>query len=245
VTDAPTPAAAAPSSKNNAQETMAQALQQGIGGPRGFFDSSLPTAVFLVVYLVSGSQLSVSLWAALAAGALIAVLRMVRKESLQQIVGGIFGVGVAAFIASRTGKAEDFFLPGIITNVAYATAFAISAAIRKPLLGYIAGGITGHPLAWRDYPRARRAAVLASWLWAGMFGLRLLVQVPLYFAAAIGPLGVVKLIMGWPLFLLVSYMTYRILAPEFSTIAEIETAKAEEASATTPSEEKSTVEESD
>lgn len=204
---------------------MAQALQQGIGGTRGFVDSSVPTAVFLVVYLVSSQQLVPSLWAAIAAAGVVAVIRKSRKEPLQQIIGGLVGVAIAAFLASRTGRAEDFFLPGILTNIAYGFAFAVSALIRKPILGYVAGTVTGHPLVWRDHADARRVAILASWLWAAMFGLRLVAQLPLYFAGAVGPLGVVKLVMGWPLFLLVSYMTYRIMAPTFSRIAEDETAR--------------------
>ena len=46
-----------------------------------------------------------------------------------------------------------------------------------------------------------------------MFFVRVLVQVPLYLAGLVGALGVTKLVMGWPLFLLVAYLSYRIMAP--------------------------------
>jgi hypothetical protein len=46
-----------------------------------------------------------------------------------------------------------------------------------------------------------------------MFGLRLVIQLPMYFAGAVGMLGVAKLVLGWPLFLLAAYLSYRIIHP--------------------------------
>ena len=43
----------------------------------------------------------------------------------------------------------------------------------------------------------------------GLFFGRLAVQVPLYFAGAIGALGVVKIVMGVPLYVAAAYFTYR------------------------------------
>lgn len=194
-------------------DEMSKALANGIGGSRGLIDSSLPTAIFLVVYLVSGSQLMPAVWAALAGGVIVAALRKFRGEPLQQIVAGLVGVGIAAFLAARTGRAEDFFLPGILINLAYAAVFAISALIRRPLVGYAAGAVTGDLTSWYSDPTARRSATVSTWLWAAMFTLRVVVQVPLYFAGLVGALGVAKLALGWPLFLLVAYLSYRIMAP--------------------------------
>ena len=202
-----------PDDRRVSSADVSSALASGIGGSRGLLDSGLPTAVFLVVYLVSGSQLMPSVWAAVAAGVVVAILRKVRGESLQQILAGLVGVGIAAFFAARTGRAEDFFLPGLLINAAYAAVFAISALIRRPLVGYAAGAVTGDLTSWSRDPRARSAATAATWLWAGMFALRLVVQVPLYFAGAVEILGVAKLAMGWPLVLLVAYLSYRIMAP--------------------------------
>jgi hypothetical protein len=53
---------------------------------------------------------------------------------------------------------------------------------------------------------------VATWLWAGLFGVRLLVQVPLYVSASIGALAGAKLIMGVPLYaawLWVTWLLYR------------------------------------
>ena len=56
---------------------------------------------------------------ALASAAALSVLRLVQRRSLQYALSGFIGVGIAAFIASRTGRAEDFYLPGLLYNAGY------------------------------------------------------------------------------------------------------------------------------
>ena len=165
-------------------------MAQAIGGWRGLiYDSSVPGVVFLVVYLVNGKVLSQAVWAAVAAGAAIAVLRLVRRQSLQQVVSGFIGVAFCAWLASRTGRAEDFYLPGLITNAAYAVALAISCVVGRPLLGYGVGAATGDVMGWRGVPEQRRAYALATWLFVAVFSVRIIVEVPLYLAGAVGPLA--------------------------------------------------------
>lgn len=195
------------------QQVLADAFVNGIGGSRGLIDSSLPTLVFLVGYFVTGRELAPAVWAALAAAVGIAVWRKVRRQPIQQVLGGLAGVVISAVVAARTGAAEDFFLPGLLTNAGYAAAFVISALIGKPLVGYAAGAISGDLTGWARQPDTRRAAMLATWLWAGMFALRLVVQVPLYLAGLVGALGVAKLVLGTPLFLLVVFWSYLLLRP--------------------------------
>lgn len=188
-------------------------LDQAIGGWRGMVDSGLPAAVFVIAYLVSSQQLRPSVIAALVTGAVIAVVRLARRESLQQVVAGFFGVAISAFVATRTGKAENYFLIGILINVGYMLAYAVSCVVRWPLLGVVVGYVRGDATGWRQDPRQYRAYATASWIWVAMFGLRLVIQLPMYFAGAVGMLGVAKLALGWPLFLLAAYLSYRIIHP--------------------------------
>jgi hypothetical protein len=53
----------------------------------------------------------------------------------------------------------------------------------------------------------------ASWIWVALFFGRLIVQVPLYLADQIAILGVLKVVMGIPLYIAAAWFTYRILAP--------------------------------
>jgi hypothetical protein len=176
-------------------------------------DSALPSLVFLIAYLVTGSDLRNALIAAVAVGAVVAVIRLVRRESLQQVLAGFAGVAISAFVASRTGQASDFYLPGILTNAAYGVALLVSILVGWPLIGVAAGYLTGDGTAWRSDSPTRRAYAASTWIWVGLFALRLVVQVPLYLMQNVAALGIAKVVMGWPLYLLCVYLTYRVLAP--------------------------------
>jgi hypothetical protein len=138
-----------------------------------------------------------------------------RRQPLTQVLAGFAGVAISAYVSSRTGEARDFFLWGLIVNVAYGSAFLISLAVRWPLMGVVVGAITGDPTGWRRDPELRRIYAAATWVWVMVFGGRILVQVPLYLAGWVGALGTAKIIMGWPLFLFGAYVTYRLLRPVF------------------------------
>jgi hypothetical protein len=193
-------------------------LDRAIGGWRGLIDSGLPTLVFIIAYLVWPEDLMRSIWAALTAGVVVLVIRLIRRDPITQILAGFLGLGIAVAFTAWTGKAENFFLPGLLTNLAYGSAFLISIIIRWPLLGVVLGYFTGTGTAWRKDPMLRRAAAAASWIWVALFFGRLVVQLPLFLAEAIGPLGVIKIVMGWPLFLAAAYFTYRVLAPVYAEL---------------------------
>lgn len=192
-------------------------LSQAIGGWRGVIDSALPAAAFITVYSLNGQQLMPAVWSAVALAGLLTLLRIIRREPLTQVVGGFAGVAVSAFVASRTGEAQDFFLPGLLVNAGYFLANLISILVGWPLLGLMMGLWTGSLTAWRSNASQRRAAAAATWIWVSVFGLRLAVQVPLYLAEATTALGIAKIVMGWPLFLLAAWLTFLVLRPVFNS----------------------------
>lgn len=193
-------------------------LEKAIGGWRGIIDSGVPTLVFVVAYLVTSQNLSQSVIAALASGAVIAAWRILRKEPLTQIGAGFVGVLVSAGFAKYTGKAQDFYLPGLFTNLAYGSAFLISVLIRWPLIGVFLGFFTNQGTAWRKIPEQRRVLAAATWIWVAVFIGRLIVQVPLYLTESVAALGIVKIVMGWPMFLAAAYFTYRVLEPTYKAM---------------------------
>jgi Protein of unknown function (DUF3159) len=168
----------------------------------------------VIAYTAGGNDLGLAIWIALGVAALIAVVRLVRRDPLQYAVVGVAGVMLAAFVADRTGEAEDFFVPGLLLNAAYALAYLVSILVRRPLIGLIVGPLTGEGLKWRNDPRKVSAYSRASWIWVATFSLRLAVQLPLYFADALLALGIAKTAMGLPLFLVAIYLTYRVLMAE-------------------------------
>ena len=107
-----------------------------LGGWRGMLDATLPTIAFIVGNSLDGLRTGV--WAALAAALLVFLLRLVRRESVQQAVSGLFAVGIAVAIAAFTGQPRDFYVPGIIRNAGLAVVLFGSIALRRPLVGVIA-----------------------------------------------------------------------------------------------------------
>lgn len=193
--------------------SMAESMREALGGVRGMVDSGLPSLVFVVVWLVSDRDLRLSLLCAVGTGAGVAVLRLARRQRLQQVVSGFVGVALSAFIADRTHRASNFFLPGIITNAAYFVAVIVSIAVRKPLVGYLAA-LFRDDFDWRNNADHFRRAVRASWVWAAIFAAKLLVQVPLLRADETTALGIAKIAMGYPLFIAGGWVTWRMLRRE-------------------------------
>jgi hypothetical protein len=107
-----------------------------LGGWRGMLDATLPTLAFIVANAVNG--LRTGIWAALGAAFLVFVLRLVRRESVQQAVSGLFAVGIAVAIAAASGQARDFFVLGIVRNAVIGVVLLGSIAVRRPLVGVIA-----------------------------------------------------------------------------------------------------------
>jgi hypothetical protein len=183
-------------------------IAEAIGGPLGMAETSAPAIAFVVAYTASGSNTNTAAIVAVGLALLLAVLRLVRRESPRHALSGLVGVAFAAFVATRSGKAENFFLPGLLANAAYASAFLISLAVRWPLVGVLVTKFDGEEAGWREDPLRMRAFALASWMWAGLFLLRLLVQLPLYLGGAVVALGVAKTAMGLPLFALGLWLSW-------------------------------------
>ena len=194
----------------SAQTTAAPptSLREAVGGPLGMAETSLPAVAFVVAYTASGSDTDLAAMVAVALALVLSVARIAKRESPMYALSGLIGVAFAAFVATRSGRAENFFLPGLFANAAYAAAFLISLAVRRPLVGIIVTKLDGEDDAWRRDPPRVRAFVRATWLWAGLFLLRLVVQLPLYLAGAVVALGVAKTAMGLPLFGLGMWLTW-------------------------------------
>jgi hypothetical protein len=107
-----------------------------LGGWRGMVDASLPTIAFILANAFGG--LRVGIWWALGTALVLFLLRLVRRENVQQAVSGLFGVAVAVGIAAASGQARDFFVLGIVRNAAIGLVLLGSVPLRRPLIGYLA-----------------------------------------------------------------------------------------------------------
>lgn len=181
-----------------------------LGGTRGLIDSGLPSLLFLISFNIS-HNLNTSSIAALILSALLTVLRLARKETLQHAISGIVGIAICVLISRHTGKAADFYLPGLITNAVYGVLYSVANIVGWPLLGLVLGPLLGENLMWRKDPNRKAAYMRAGWLWVALFISRLVVQYPLYKSGNLNLLGTARLVMGYPLFIAAGWGTWMIL----------------------------------
>jgi Protein of unknown function (DUF3159) len=194
-------------------------IHDAVGGPLGIAESALPAAAYVFTYTVSGQETTPALIAAVTLGVVFAVARVVRGQTVQFALAGLGGLALSAYVVSRTGRAGDFFLPGLLANAGYALAYLISIVVRWPLLGIIVATLRGGDMSWRKDPAQVRSYSLASWVWVALFSLRLAVQLPLYLADALTALGVARIAMGVPLFAVGIWLSWLILRPRAASAA--------------------------
>ena len=194
--------------ENNDRDKVVNAL----GGKKGLIDSGLPSVLFLIVFNIA-DNLRTALYAAVITSALLTILRLIKKDTLQHLISGFIGVAFCAYLANRTGNATDFFLPKFLTNLVYGTVYVIGNVAGWPILGLVLGPILGENLLWRKNPERKKAYIRAGWLWVAMFYLRLLVQVPIYLSGPenLNLLGSVNLAMGYPLFAAAAWGSWLII----------------------------------
>lgn len=185
-------------------------LTEAVGGLRGALESLLPGLIFVVTYVVSGN-----LWWTIGLSAGVSILfvmvRLIQRTPITQAMAGLLGVAVGVLWAASSGKAENYYAWGLLTNLVYGTILLISVLVRQPLGAWAVQILWALPPNWKRTPSFRvlyRRAVAVTWVWAAVFALRLAVQAPLYFSGEVAALGVAKLVLGMPLFALAAWLTW-------------------------------------
>jgi len=193
-----------------------ESLASLLGGRSGAVDASLPPVAFVAGYLLGGESVSFGVWLAMAVAVGLGAWRIGRGGRPRAVILGILGVAVAALVALRTGRPEDFFLLRIATNIVSALAWTASIAVRWPLLGVVVGLALGQKGRWRRDPALLRAYRVGSYVWVMQYVVRVVVLVPLYLAGQVIALGVAQALLTWPLVavcLAVSWWVVRSVLP--------------------------------
>jgi hypothetical protein len=177
----------------------AASLLRAIGGVRGLVEAIAPGAIFLVVYTIT-NEVAPAVLIPVAVGVVFVIARAIARTTMTSAIAGLIGIAISAAFALMTGRAADNFVPGLLVNVGSLVVLLASLAVRWPLIGLIVGLLTGEGVDWRRDSAKRRVLYVVTWLWAGLFSLRLAVQVPLYFANVPEWQAAAKLLMGVPLY---------------------------------------------
>ena len=188
------------------ERPTAHALWGAVGGVRGLIESLLPGFLFLVVFTIT-QEVAPSVLVPLGIAVVFVLVRALTRSPIAPAVIGLVGIGLSAGLALWTGRAEENFLLGFVINGVWLAALLVSLLVRRPLIGVITALLTGDS-EWRADPAKRTVLTVATWLWVGMFVLRLGVQVPFYLAEQAAALAATKLLMGLPLYAAVLWVTW-------------------------------------
>jgi hypothetical protein len=190
-------------------------LSKALGGRRGMVEAATPTLLFTIMFLTT-KELRLALAVSLAAAVALLVVRLVQRSTVQFVVNAMVGIGIGwlfvSMAARNGGDANDqalaYFLPGIIYNTGYTVLLSVTCLIRWPLVGFMVGSVTGDPTAWHKDSQVVRLCTHLTWLLVLPCLLRVVVQAPLWLgghsgaiepSTAVAALGVLKVVMGWPL----------------------------------------------
>ena len=197
-------------------------IVNALGGTRGLIDNGVPSIIFLVLFNIK-HELKSAIYAAVITSAILAIWRLIKRDTLQHAISGFIGILICAWFARHGGQAKDYYIPSFIKNSAYALLYASGNLIGWPILGIVIGPIIGENLEWRKVPERKRVYTLAGWIWVGMFLLRLVIMYPLYQANQLNALGIASIALGYPLFLLTIWWTWLII----KTVPSVKAASSE------------------
>ena len=192
--------------KSNKTRELIEEFRTVMTGRGNLVDAVLPPLIFLVANAWLGFE--AAMVSALVLAVLFAAWRLIRKQSLWSALGGVGGVLLAILLVRLLGRAEGFFLPGIVTGAGTAVIAILSILIKRPMVAWTSFIARRWPWDWYWHPQVRPAYTEVTWLWAVYFGLRLLLQLNLFQDAAADLLAVFNLILGWPATVILLIVTY-------------------------------------
>jgi hypothetical protein len=200
------------SSPGDAVPTFSEQVADQLGGVRGMVESSVPIAAFVLVNIVwsLNPAIIVAVGMALAIGG----FRLAKRQSVRHAMNGLFGIGIGAALAWKTGSPKDFYLPGILVSLGYTVAMVVSVAARRPLVGWIWSVVADRGATrWRDDGGLRRTFAWLTLLWAATYLAKVVGNFWVYFADALTEdekasiLGIMRIALGFPPYLLLVALT--------------------------------------
>jgi len=196
----------------------AASLLSAVGGVRGLIESILPGLVFLVLFTITKS-VALAVLVPVVVGVAFIVVRLVTRSALMPAIIGLVLLVVSAVLALISGRAEQAFIPGMLINAGSVLVLLVSIIVRWPLIGLIVGFLTNEGVEWKKDAAKRRVLSIATWMWLGLFALRLAVEVPLYLAHQTEWLAGTKLILGVPLYAVLLWVTWLLVRAAYGRAA--------------------------
>ncbi|MEV1007620.1 DUF3159 domain-containing protein [Streptomyces sp. NPDC049881] len=193
------------------EEATRAAFFEAFGGVRGMIETTVPGLVFVLSYTIDRS-INTSAVLALGISAVLAVARLIGRDTLKHALSGVFGVAFGAVFAMISGDARNFYLPGMLYTLGLGVAYVVTSLAGVPLLGLMLGPVFRENLSWRTRNPGRKVAYTkASYVWGAILLAKSAITFPIYFWGDATSLGWLRVALGIPPFLLAVYFTWIIL----------------------------------
>ncbi len=169
-------------------------------------DALLPPLIY--AFLNSTYGLERAILASLGLALALGLMRIARGQTWYYALGGLIAVGLASALAYLNQNAASYFLPGMVGNGLLFVLTVVSLAVGKPLIAWLSHVTRGWPLEWFWREDVQPAYGEVTRVWAGMFFVRLVVQMVLYAQGDVMGLAWTNVLLGWPVTIAVLVFTY-------------------------------------
>ncbi len=176
------------------------------GRGAGAFDSIFPLLIFLIANSLWG--LNLALWGSVGAAGFIAIFRLLHREPLHYSLAGLGGVAIAALFVRISGSEAGFFFPGLISGAVTVLLCIVSVVLKRPLVAWTSFVVRRWPIHWYWHPQVLPAYTEVTLIWAGVFAARLAFEFWLFQRDSLDALGVSRILLGWPLIVILLIGTY-------------------------------------
>lgn len=158
------------------------------------FDALLPPLIYTIINSIFG--LKTALILAVITAFFNFTKRVLQKDNWKYSLAGLAGVIIAALFAYLSNNAGNYFIPALISSAFLVLAALISILLNKPLAAWASHLSRGWPLDWFWRDDIKPAYREVTIFWTLYFGLRLIIQLRLFFSNAVLNLAWVNLLLG-------------------------------------------------
>ncbi len=168
-------------------------------------DALIPPIIYVLVNNLAGLKVAViSAWTI---AIILALFRLLKRESILYALGGIAGVAFASGFALLSDNAANYFLPKILVSGGLFLLLIISLLIGKPAAAILSHLSRGWQFDWflrEDIKPAYREVTIA---WTILVFIRLILQIIFYQRGDLAELGWASILLGFPATLTVMILT--------------------------------------
>jgi hypothetical protein len=193
-----------------------------IGGIRGIIESILPGLIFVIVFVIT-FNLGLTVIISAAVAVISVVVRLIQRQRLLSALVGLLSIAICLVWAWLSNSARAFYLPGFLVNAFWVVLLVVSLAVHAPGIGFLIEFIRKVPenfsewlAQWRSHRGLVHSYYEATFVWLGVFVLRLIIQGPVFFLGNVVWLGTLRLVMGVPLYALAVWISWVLIYPQIA-----------------------------